>query len=346
MNEDMMTELRDLQRLVDDPLPEDMLIEGARANLRSHIDAARLRDELHSLIEDPDPQDIVVPRWAAPATAKVGVHGWYRLAGAAVAAVFVLVVSVTFAVSRPPPASALLDLAEAVELLPDEMLGDVAVERRATIQSLTVVPVDAVDSASGVVGAIVVVDEVRRISTDGRIQIDTTTVDVEIVGPADQVAQREIRVRIGVGTTRTVTTQRRDDPGVDPRLVTNDAADLAHRLNDIARSSGEPDATDSAEILQEVAELHTAYTLTPNQRAAVLVALDTVDGLDVQRPRDTLLVSASYTTERGRERLLLEFDARGWLVAETLILFDGVPGVTTEPITGFHARYSEPEATP
>lgn len=340
-----MDELRYLKRLVDDPVPSDSVVDEARSSLRDHIDASSLQQELLSLTDHFNDDCIPLPEWSEPPVQATRNRRWLPI-GAAVAAVAVLASTVVLLTDRPVPASALLDLAHAVEVLPDEMLVEVAVERQATIQSLAILPLDVDDPASGVVGAIVNGEEVRRISTDGVIQIESTAIDVEFLAKVDPEAEAELRGLIGVGADAIVTTRLPDDSGIEPNLRTEDAANLAQRLREIVARFGNPDVADSAETLQEVAELHTAYVLTTGQRAAVLKALAMVDGLRVDRTDSGVRVSAAYTTERGREHLSLEFDANGWLIRETLTLVDGVLGVTPDSVDEFDARYTPPRLAP
>lgn len=337
-----MDDLRNLNRLVQDIEPDAQQTESARRSLMDHIDASQTRDELLELI-DPIPDDtITVPPWNTQDPRSASRVAMIRIAVAA--SVIAVAALAVVSVLNSPAADATLDnLARAVEILPNEAFTGIAVERHTHTESLVIEPIDVTDPDLGLVGVIITTDETRRQSPDGIIQVETTITDATFITPVDTATQTEVANRIGVGTTETITAVLPDNVGVDRRLLSSDAKTVYQRLVLSIATDGDTSTPVSTQILDEIIALHTAFILTPSERAATIEVLAMVDDLIVETDGTTVTVTSKYVTEAGRELLTATYDRSGWLIRQSLTFLDGVPGLTSDPVPAYRAEFTPPD---
>lgn len=337
-----MDDLRFLNRLVQDIAPDAQQTESARRSLLDHIDASQMRDQLGSFV-DPVPDDtITIPPWST----RTPRSAWRTVATRIAVAASMIAVSALVVVGmlNLPAADATLEnLARAVELLPNEAFTEVAVVRHAHTETLIIEPVDVTNPDLGLVGVIVTTDETRRQSPDGIIQTETTLTDATFITPIDTDTQSEIENRVGIGTTETTTAAPPDNLGTDRHILSSDPEAVYQQLLTSIAADGDTATPVSTQILDEIIGLHTTFVLTPPERAASIEVLAMVDDLTVNTDETTVTVTSDYVTETGQEALAAVFDQSGWLVAESLILLDGIPELTPNPIPAYKAKYTPPD---
>ncbi len=336
-----MDNLRFLNRLVQETAPDEQQTESARRSLLDHIDASQMREQLRSLV-DPVPDDtITVPLWNTQTRPWAWRAVVMRIAVAA-SVIAVATLAVVGILNLPAADATLENLARAVELLPNEALTDVAVQRHAHTETLIIEPVDVTNPELGLVGVIVTTEETRRQSSDGIIQIETTITDAMFITPVDADTQAEIADRVGIGTTETVTAVLADNLGVDRQVLSSDAGTIHQRLLTSITADGDTSTPTSTQILDEIITLHKTFILTPSERAATIEVLAMIEDLIVNTDETTVTVTSEYVTETGREQLTGGFDQSGWLIAESLMLLDGIPGLTTGPVSEYAAKFTPP----
>ena len=339
-----MDDLTFLNRLVQDIEPDVRQTEVARTSLLAHIDASQTRDQLLELVDSVPDDTITVPTWNTrnPRSATRAVLMRIAVAASVIALAALAVVGVL----NSPAADATLDnLARAVEILPNEAFTGVAVERHTHSETLVIEPIDVTDPDRGLVGVIVTTEEIRRQAPGGIIQIETTIMDATFITPIDGAAQSAVEIRIGVGTTETVTAVLPDNLGVDRQLLSSDAQTVYQHLVTSINTDGDLSTPVSTQILDEIIALHTTFILTPSERAVAIEVLAMVEGLNVEADEDSVTVTSEYVAEERREQLAAGFDRSGWLITHSLTFVDGVPRLTTDPVTVYTADLTPPEAS-
>lgn len=337
-----MDELLGINELVNSGEPDPATFAAARAALRDHIENTALRNDLAALVADvPEPAGLDRRRFASRR------RRWRLPVALAAAVLIVIALAATMVVTllRPSPATALLSLAEIVETLPSDEFQDAAVQRVSHAEVIRIEPRDIHDPARGLAVMSVQQDEIREVSITGQLRLSTTVRDVSFLTPVTDEKATELGARIGVGTTTVETFEAPVDLGVDASLITEDAEKLSTSLRDQVARFGRSDVPDSVEILMEIRDLHSAMLLTPLQRAAVLRVIADLDGLQFAETVDGEVdVTAEYASDDGRHLYVLRFDGEGWLIGETLINFDGIPGTEiTAAVTELDAVYEKPQ---
>ena len=150
----------------------------------------------------------------------------------------------------------------------------------------------------------------------------------------------------GVGSVEILTTAAPDHPGTDRSVLSSDADTVYQQLMASIAAHDDTATPGSTQILDEIIGLHTTFVLTPSERAATIAVLAMVDDLSVTTDGATVTVTSEYATEAGREVLTALFDGSGWLVGESLVLLDGVPGLTSERVQAYRATYAAPDVIP
>jgi hypothetical protein len=339
-----MDDLRFLNRLVQDIEPDVQQTEAARRSLLDHIDASQTRDQLLELIDSVPDDTITVPPWNTQYPRSATRSALMRIAVAA--SVLAVAAVAVVGVLNSPAADATLDrLARAVEILPNESFTGVAVERHTHAETLVIEPVDVTDPDHGLVGVIVITEEIRRQAPSGIIQIETTITDATFITPIDGATQSAVEMRIGVGTTETITAVLPDNLGVDRQLLSSDAQTVYQHLVTSITTDGDTSTPVSTQILDEIIALHTTFILTPSERAVTIEVLAMVDDVTVETSTAAVTVTSEYITETGQEQLTAGFNQSGWLILQSLTFLDGVPKLTTDPVPVYAAQLTPPEAS-
>jgi hypothetical protein len=320
-----------------------------RASLLDHIANTQLRDDLLLLTEQPAPTRLAVVRIRHGLSKHIRYGGRHRRLGRAAIAlgtVAVIVVAVVATMTlRSDPAEAIRNIAEAVAKIPNEDFTGATIERRLEQTILVVEPVDLDDPAAIEVAFHLPITEIHRTAPDGSFQTEETFGEPSFFQPLDDASIAVVRERYAVGETETSTYPPPDLPD-EAALLTDDADLLAERINTQISRFGPPEIPHSVQIISIVGSIYNATLPTATERAALLEVLASTPGLDFPQPEDpdTVEAAVSYAYDDGTAvRLVIVFDARGWLVRETETLLDGIADLAVPPGTPvFDRRFTPP----
>ncbi len=332
-----MDKLQRIADYVEEPEDHSAAMTAGRERLRHHIEQTINGESVGETVETIDPD-------AATPVAVAGRVRWLsrRWITGTAAAVAAALIAFAIIVLPAEQVTALGNLAEVVETLPNETFTNAATERHATKQALDTAPVNIADPDSDMAVIIVTTDETRRTSTDGMIQVEIHTTGIEFLTDLSSGDQAAIEEFLGIGTTDTYTYPIDEEHRQRRQKVSDDPITLEQNIRHDIERWGNPDTPDDIEVFEAIIDMHRVYILTPAERAATLHVLAGLPKLTSTADGTSVHVLADYETSLGREQRTATFNDEGWLTAETHHYHDGIPHLIDGPVVGFDANYQPP----
>lgn len=324
-----MNELVWLRSLVEDDDPDPLWIDATRRRL----EARYARDEtlnraLRGVIDSGEPSDIEISTARLALERRIADEKrppdrmYSRMWGVVAAAVVVAVLFVgAVSVLRPPPLSALDNLAKATEVLPnDTFLGESVVRESNEL-------VLVVSSTSGV-SYLQPLHRVRRVAAE-TVQVTITNGEPIFFTPEDEATHGEwVRLEAKPGIPQTLTATRPGD--AVPGLLLHDDTDvLAAKLREYVVSVGDPAVLDDVEILELIGEIYRTILPQPRERAALIrvaASLETAEPVDVAG-LDITAVRIEHADRGIKESYTIGFNETGWMVYEEALLLEAAPDI-------------------
>lgn len=334
-----MEELRRIGDYVEEPEDHSAAMAAGRERLRHHIEQTINGESVGETVGTIDPDASTPVAVAGRGRTRWLSRRWTTGTAAAVAAALIAFAIIVLPAEQ---VTALGNLADVVETLPNESFINAATERHAAKQALDTAPVDIADPDSDMAVIIVTTDETRRTSVDGMIQVEIHTTGIEFLTDLPTGDQAAIEGLLGVGTTDTYTYPIDEEHRQRRQKVSDDPVTLEQNIRRDIERWGNPDVPDDIEVFEAIIDMHRVYILTPAERAATLHVLAGLPKLTSTADGTSVHVLADYETSLGSEQRTATFNDEGWLTAETHTYHDGVPDLIDGPVVGFDANYQPP----
>lgn len=244
--------------------------------------------------------------------------------GVATAAAVMIVLVGAVMILRPSPVSALTNIAEATEVLPnDAYLGDGVIRESDEL----VLVISDISDASGV-SYLQPLHRIRRVTTDVE-QVEIINGDPIFFTPGDEARYgAQIRAEGSPGVSQTLTTTRPEPDRFDS-LLASDPDVLAAALREYVSSYGDPAVSDDVEILELIAEIYRTDLPQPKGRGALIrvaASIEAAKPIEVALP-DVTAIRIEHTGRGLREAYTIGFNKTGWMVYDETLLLEAVPDI-------------------